>query len=92
MSPGVGVALHVAHLAGEVVSEPVAQAIEAVGLRRGGDASQLKAEGVGLLLDAVFQSHALHLTAPRAGDAGSVIDIQGGEDYHFSNLSSLPEP
>src|SRR5438477_11851424 len=91
MAPGVGVALHVGHLASKVVGEPVAQAVEAVRRRRGGDASQLEAKGVRLLLDTVFLRHAVHLTAHRATDAGWVIDIQGHEDYHFSNLCSLPE-
>ena len=65
MAPGVRVAPQVGHLAGEVVSEPVAQAVEAVRLRRGGNAGQLEAEGVGLLFDAVFQRHAVIL--PRDG-------------------------
>jgi hypothetical protein len=55
MPPRLALAVHVGHLAREAAREPVAQAVEPVGLGGGGDARKLEAQGAGLPLDALFQ-------------------------------------
>ncbi len=65
MLPGFGVALHVVHGRREAVSQPVAQAVEAVCLRRRRDAGQSKAQRESVLFEARFKRiHVAYSTPP----------------------------
>jgi hypothetical protein len=55
MTASLGVALHVTHIAGKPLVQPIAQAIEAVRRRSGSDARQLKAKDMALLFETIFQ-------------------------------------
>ena len=56
MPASLGVPVHVIHVAGEAAVEPIAQAVEAVGRPRRGDADKIKAENAGLQISSEVQA------------------------------------
>jgi hypothetical protein len=77
MPPGLGMPVHVVHIASIALFEPVVEMLETVGGASESDAGQFEPQGVRLLFDPVFEGeHGAYFT-PSAGTAETIGTLHG---------------